>query len=65
MQDLHGSPHGSNDSAPNNTLRQFEVVKTEQVHALIEIKHSFRDVVQSEELSMAAVEIIDGKVVVL
>ncbi len=62
VQHFDRSAHGTDDSAPDDALRQFEMMETEQVHPFIEIEHSFGDVVKCKKLGMAAIKIVHRQV---
>src|ERR1700756_5673112 len=61
VEDFDRSPHGADHPAPDDALRQLQMMETEQVHPLIKIKHAFGDVVEAEELRMTAIEINYGQ----
>jgi len=58
VEHLDGGTHRAHDPATDNSLRQLQVVEAEQVHALVEIQQALGDVVQSEKLLVAAVDIV-------
>ncbi len=60
MQDFDGRAHRSHHPSANNSLRELEVMKAKQVHALVKIEQLFGQIVQSEELRMAAIEFVDA-----
>src|ERR671922_469035 len=56
MQNFDRSSHGADHPSPNDPLREFQMVETEEVHAFVEIQQPFGNVVQAEELVVATVE---------
>ena len=56
-----GVPMVPTTSPPDDSLRQLEVMEAEGLHALVEIEHLFGEIVQREELGVAAVEIVGSK----
>src|SRR4029077_4672170 len=58
VQDFYGGAHGSDHSAANNPLCQFQMMKAEEVDSFIKIKQSLRHIVESKEFLMAAVKIV-------
>ena len=61
MKNFDWSTHRAYYAAADDSLCQFEMMKTEQVDALVKIEQAFGDIVQSKELFMPAVEIIDAE----
>lgn len=61
VKDLDRSSHCADHPASDDALSQFEVMKAEQVHALIEVEEAFCDIVQSEKLVVPAVQILNAK----
>src|ERR1700720_4695933 len=59
LQDLDRCAHGSDDSTTDDAFRQFEMVETEQLHALVEIDEALGDVVQAKEFFVTAIEVIE------
>ena len=58
MEDFHGRTHGADYAAADDPLRQFEMMKAEEVHALVKIQQAFRHIVQAEEFFMPPIKII-------
>jgi hypothetical protein len=59
LQDLDWCAHGSDDSTADDAFRQFEMVETEQLHALVEIDEAFGDVVKAKEFFVTAIEVVE------
>lgn len=62
MKNLDGRTHGANHTAANDSLRQFEMMKAEEVNALVKIEKPLRNVVQTKELVMPPVNVIHAEV---
>ena len=62
VEDLDRGSHGTDHPTSDDALRQLQVMEAEQVHAFIEIEHAFGDVVQSKELGVAAVQLVNRQV---
>ena len=62
VENLDRGSHGTDHSASDDSLRQLQVMEAEQVHAFIEIEHTFGDVVQSKELGVTAVQFVNSQV---
>ena len=62
LQHFDRCSHGADDAATNNALDQLQVMKAENAHALIEVKQTFGNIVQCEELFMPAVDVIHREV---
>ena len=59
LQDLDRCAHGSDDSTTDDAFRQFEMVETEQLHALVEIDEALGNVVQAKEFFVTAIEVVE------
>src|SRR5581483_8622915 len=62
VQDLNRSAHRANYAAPNDSLRQLQVVEAEDLDTLIEIEHALGDVVQAKIFPVLAIEFIHAEV---
>src|ERR1019366_4352971 len=60
LQHFHWRPHGADDAAADDALRELQVVEAEQLHALVEIDQPLGDIVQAEEFFVAAIKVIHG-----
>src|SRR5437899_4252184 len=61
MQHLYWGAHSTHDAATNDSLRQFERIKSKQVHTLVKIKQPLGDIMQSEELSVATIQFVQAE----
>src|SRR4051812_19263098 len=61
VQNFHRSSHRSHDSAADDSLRQLQMMQSEQLHAFVEIQQSLGDIVQSKKFLMPPVHVIDGE----
>src|SRR5438270_8693003 len=62
VQHLNRSAHGANNSASNNSLRQFQMMQAEQMDTFIEVHQPFGNVVKPKELLVAPVDIVDADI---
>ena len=60
LQHFHWRPHGADDAAADDALRELQVVEAEQLHALVEIDQPLGDIVQTEEFFVAAIKVVRG-----
>ncbi len=58
VQDFDRRAHGAHHSATDDSLRQLQMVKAEQVYALVKIQQTLGDVVQTEEFLVAAIDVV-------
>src|SRR5258707_6678963 len=61
LQDFHGRSHGADDAASDDSFGELEMVKTEKLHAFVEVEQALGDIVQAEEFVMTAVEVAGGE----
>ena len=55
VQDLDRGSHCAYHTAANDPLGKFQVMEAEEVHLLVEIQQTFRDIVQAEKFFVAPV----------
>src|SRR5205807_3070031 len=55
LEDLHGHAAGADHAVADDPLRQFEMVVTEELHALVEVDQLFGDVMQREKFRMLSI----------
>src|SRR6476469_9964877 len=58
LQHFHGCAHSANHAPANNPLCELQMVKAEQLHALVKIEHALRYIMQAKELFMPAIDFI-------
>src|ERR1700691_5228705 len=62
MQNLDRRPHRADHAAANDPLRQLEMMEAKKVYAFVEIKKTFRYIVETEVFIMPPVKIIYAEV---
>ena len=61
MKNLDRRTHGANYAAADDSLREFEMMKAEQVDALVKIEQAFRHIVQAKEFLMSSIKVVDAE----
>src|SRR5215475_5970943 len=56
VENFDRSSHRADHAPANNSLRQLQMMKTENVHPFVEVEHAFGYVMQTEELLMTAIK---------
>src|SRR5207237_6612105 len=60
VQNFDWRAHGADYPAPNDSLRQFQMMKAKQVNAFVEIQQAFGEIVQPKQFFVAPVNVING-----
>ena len=58
LQHFHGCAHSANHAPAYNPLCKLQMVKPEQLHALVKIEHALGYIMQAKELFMPAIDIM-------
>ena len=65
LEDFDWRAHGSNHPTANDALRQFQMVKAEDLHPFIEIDQPLGNIMEAETFFVAAVKIVGAQAGVL
>src|SRR6266576_5124511 len=61
LEDFHWCPHRSHHAPANDPLGQLQMMKTKQLHALVEIEQPFGDIVQAEKFFVTPIDVIHSE----
>ena len=61
MKNFYRCAHRANHAAADDSLRQLEMMKAEEVHALVKIEKAFRHIVQAKEFLMSSIKVVDAE----